>query len=38
MSKRREKLGRIVIIIIVALLVISMMAYYVLTVLSPTGN
>ena len=39
MSKqRKEKFGRVLMIIIVAMLVISMMAYYVLTVLYPTGN
>ncbi len=39
MSKqRKEKLGRILVIVIVAMLVISMLAYYVLTVLSPTGD
>lgn len=37
-KQRREKFGRILIVIIVAMLVISMMAYYVLTVLYPTGN
>lgn len=37
-QKSREKIGKIIMIIIVAMLIISMLAYYVLTVLSPNAS